>query len=119
MKVGIPNWIIFFYLQLELHLVFSYGVWAKFSHNSKLDEQLMQGLQAIETSFLQAVSSAVEGSSQATLYWDPSEIFDLFPWPTSVRHRFQITEEPALRPFSHTEYLIWNYVTFWGLLHTL
>jgi hypothetical protein len=30
-----------------LHLVFSYGVWAKFFHNSKLDEQLMQGLQAI------------------------------------------------------------------------
>ncbi len=47
MKVGVPQLNYLFYLQLELHLVFSYGVWAKFFHNSKLDEQLMQGLQAI------------------------------------------------------------------------
>jgi hypothetical protein len=32
----------------------------------------------------------------------PSVIFDLFPWPTGLRHRSEITEGPVLRPFSYT-----------------
>jgi hypothetical protein len=35
----------------------------------------------------------------------PSVIFDLFPQPTSLGHRTQITEGPVLRPFSYTEEL--------------
>ncbi len=30
-------------------------------------------------------------------------IFDLFPWPTGLRHRSQITEGPVLGPFSYTK----------------
>ncbi len=33
----------------------------------------------------------------------PSMIFDLFPRPTGLRHRSQITEGPVLRPFSYTK----------------
>jgi hypothetical protein len=33
----------------------------------------------------------------------PSVIFNLFPRPTSLGQRSQITEGPALRPFSYTQ----------------
>jgi hypothetical protein len=33
----------------------------------------------------------------------PPVIFDLFPRPTGLEHRPQITEGPVFRPFSYTE----------------
>jgi hypothetical protein len=36
----------------------------------------------------------------------PSAIFDLFPWPTGLGHRSQITKGPILRPFSYTQNLL-------------
>jgi len=35
----------------------------------------------------------------------PSVIFDLFPWPTGLGHRSQITKGPIFRPLSYTQNL--------------
>ncbi len=41
----------------------------------------------------------------------PSMIFDLFPQPTGLGHRSQITKGPVLRPFSYTDRL--GLLAFW------
>ncbi len=35
----------------------------------------------------------------------PSVIFDLFPWPTGLGHRSQITKGPIFRPLPYTQNL--------------
>jgi len=91
-----------------------------------------------ETCFQQAGSSAVEGTSQAVLGSShhqkvpaslplflkvkkipallyvgkgPSMNFDVFPQPTGLGHRSQITKRPVLRPFSYTDRL--GLLAFW------
>ncbi len=65
-----------------------------------------------ETCFHQAWSSSVEGTSQVVLGSS-----DLFPWPTGLRHRSQVTEGHVHRPFSCTSrpaenFLVYSEVTF-------